>query len=40
MTPPAAGDHVRLRHAETLDEWHGYILPTELMPPVPDLPAE
>lgn len=21
MTPPAAGDHVRLRHAEVLDEW-------------------
>jgi hypothetical protein len=26
--------------AETQDEWLGYIIPTELMPPVPELPAE
>ncbi len=26
--------------AQTLNEWHGYIIPTEALPPVPELPAE
>lgn len=26
--------------AQTLDEWHGYIVPTEFLPTAPELPAE
>jgi hypothetical protein len=40
LTGEDAYEGLTLVLAETLDEWHGYILPTELLPPAPDLPAE
>ena len=40
LTGDGAYEGLTLILAQTLDEWLGYIVPTDLLPPAPDLPVQ